>query len=146
MDRVLIGVNWAVFGPSWIAVLLRTITRIWISRNFGWDDAVMLATQVWTDESPLPIFLKVCREWLTAFCVVNRHSTQLGWASSCSRCTGASASTNTISSLITGSASSNTTTSTGPRSSSLWHYARSPSASSSSAYPSSTAGANSCMA
>ena len=48
LDSVLIGVNWAVFGPSWIAVILRTITRIWISRNFGWDDAVMLITQVRT--------------------------------------------------------------------------------------------------
>ena len=46
LGPVLIGVNWAIFTPSWIAVILRSITRIWISRNFGWDDAVMVFAQV----------------------------------------------------------------------------------------------------
>ncbi|KAL9128788.1 MAG: hypothetical protein Q9217_002597 [Psora testacea] len=46
LGPVLIGVNWAVFGPSWIFVILRLITRIWISHNFGWDDAVMVLAQV----------------------------------------------------------------------------------------------------
>ena len=43
---ILTGVNWAVFGPSWIFVILRSISRIWISHNFGWDDAVMVFAQV----------------------------------------------------------------------------------------------------
>ena len=46
LGPTLVGVNWAVFGPSWIFVILRSITRIWISRNFGWDDAVMVFAQV----------------------------------------------------------------------------------------------------
>ena len=43
---VLIGVNWAVFSPSTILVFLRVITRIWITHNFGWDDAVIVLAQV----------------------------------------------------------------------------------------------------
>ena len=46
LGPMLIGVNWVVFGSSWIWVVLRSYTRIWISRNFGWDDAVMLFAQV----------------------------------------------------------------------------------------------------
>ena len=43
---MLIGVNWAIFGPATILVCLRLITRIWITHNFGWDDAVIGLTQV----------------------------------------------------------------------------------------------------
>ena len=43
---MLIGVNWAIFGPATILVCLRLITRIWITHNFGWDDAVIGITQV----------------------------------------------------------------------------------------------------
>ena len=43
---MLIGINWAIFGPATILVCLRLITRIWITRNFGWDDAVIALTQV----------------------------------------------------------------------------------------------------
>ena len=43
---VLIGVNWAVFGPSTLLVGLRLVTRVWITHNFGWDDAVILLAQV----------------------------------------------------------------------------------------------------
>lgn len=46
LGPMLIGVNWAVFGPATILVCLRLITRIWITRNFGWDDAVIGLTQV----------------------------------------------------------------------------------------------------
>lgn len=46
LGPMLIGVNWAVFGPATILVCLRLITRIWITHNFGWDDAVIALTQV----------------------------------------------------------------------------------------------------
>lgn len=46
LGPVLIGVNWAVFSPSTILVCLRVITRIWITHNFGWDDAVIVLAQV----------------------------------------------------------------------------------------------------
>ena len=46
LGPMLIGVNWAVFGPATILVCLRLMTRIWITRNFGWDDAVIALTQV----------------------------------------------------------------------------------------------------
>ena len=42
----LIGLNWAVFGPSTIIVCLRLVTRIWITHNFGWDDATIAIGQV----------------------------------------------------------------------------------------------------
>ncbi|MCJ1456488.1 hypothetical protein MMC28_006849 [Mycoblastus sanguinarius] len=45
LGTVLIGVNWAVFGPSIIIVCLRLVTRIWITRNFGWDDAMIALAQ-----------------------------------------------------------------------------------------------------
>lgn len=43
-----IGVNWAVFGPSTIDLLvsLCLVTRVWITHNFGWDDAVILLAHV----------------------------------------------------------------------------------------------------
>ena len=40
------------FGLSTIMVFLRTATRIWITRNFGWDDATMALTQVGKDGDP----------------------------------------------------------------------------------------------
>ncbi|KAK3176114.1 hypothetical protein OEA41_007436 [Lepraria neglecta] len=43
---VLIGVNWAVFGPSTILVGLRLVTRVWITHNFGWDDTLILLAQI----------------------------------------------------------------------------------------------------
>ena len=46
LGPMLLGVNWAVFGPATILVCLRLITRIWITHNFGWDDAVIGLTQV----------------------------------------------------------------------------------------------------
>lgn len=46
LGPMLIAVNWAVFGPATILVCLRLITRIWITHNFGWDDAVIGLTQV----------------------------------------------------------------------------------------------------
>lgn len=46
LGPVIIAVNWIVFVPAWIIVLLRTYTRVWIGHNFGWDDATMLLTQV----------------------------------------------------------------------------------------------------
>lgn len=46
LGPVILGVNWAVFSPSTILVCLRVITRIWITHNFGWDDAVIILAQV----------------------------------------------------------------------------------------------------
>ena len=46
LGPILIGVNWAVFGPSTIIVCLRLITRIWITHNIGWDDVTILLAQV----------------------------------------------------------------------------------------------------
>ena len=46
LGPVIIGVNWAVFSPSTTLVCLRVITRIWITHNFGWDDAVIILAQV----------------------------------------------------------------------------------------------------
>lgn len=55
LGTMLIGVNWAVFGPATILVCLRLITRIWITRNFGWDDAVIGLTQV-SNPPTIPLF------------------------------------------------------------------------------------------
>lgn len=46
LGPALVGINWGVFAPSWILVALRLVTRIWISHNFGWDDATILFAQV----------------------------------------------------------------------------------------------------
>ena len=46
LGPVFLGVDWAVFSLSSIAVLIRLFTRAWVTRNFGWDDAVMALTQV----------------------------------------------------------------------------------------------------
>lgn len=69
LGPMLIGVNWAIFGPATILVCLRLITRIWITRNFGWDDAVIGLTQVSNPTytpAPLPGKEKFCArtQWL----------------------------------------------------------------------------------
>ena len=43
---VIIAVLSLFFGLSTIIVFLRMTTRLWITRNFGWDDATMALTQV----------------------------------------------------------------------------------------------------
>ena len=55
LGPMLIGVNWAVFGPATILVCLRLMTRIWITHNFGWDDAVIALTQVSAHTLPNPL-------------------------------------------------------------------------------------------
>ena len=42
----IIAVDAVIFGISWSMVLLRTVTRMWITRNFGWDDATTLIAAV----------------------------------------------------------------------------------------------------
>ena len=54
LGPLLIAVNWAVFGPATILVCLRLITRIWITHNFGWDDAVIGLTQVGIPSLQMP--------------------------------------------------------------------------------------------
>ena len=51
LGPVILGVNLAVFSSSTILVCLRVITRIWITHNFGWDDAVIILAQVREIES-----------------------------------------------------------------------------------------------
>ena len=53
LGPVLLGINWAVFSPSTIIVCLRVITRIWITHNFGWDDAIIVLAQVMEMELPI---------------------------------------------------------------------------------------------
>lgn len=43
---VLIGVNWAVFTPALIVVVLRLISRTFFTHNLGWDDFFMVLTEV----------------------------------------------------------------------------------------------------
>ena len=45
LGPVFLGVDWALFSLSTIMVLLRLYTRLWITRNFGWDDATIALTQ-----------------------------------------------------------------------------------------------------
>ena len=51
LGPVILGVNLAVFSSSTILVCLRVTTRIWITHNFGWDDAVIILAQVREIES-----------------------------------------------------------------------------------------------
>ena len=44
------ALNWVVFPLSWVSVALRTVSRVWISHNFGWDDAMMIFCQVGKDQ------------------------------------------------------------------------------------------------
>lgn len=53
---VVIAVLSLFFGLSTIIVSLRVVTRIWITRNFGWDDATMALTQV----RSVPTWTKKC--------------------------------------------------------------------------------------
>ena len=43
---ILIGVNWAVFTPALFVVCGRLVSRTFFSRNLGWDDFVMVLTEV----------------------------------------------------------------------------------------------------
>ena len=42
----ILAVDAVIFGISWSMVLLRTVVRLWITRNFGWDDATILIAAV----------------------------------------------------------------------------------------------------
>lgn len=53
---VVIAILSLFFGLSTIIVFLRVVTRIWITRNFGWDDATMALTQV----RSVPTWTKNC--------------------------------------------------------------------------------------
>lgn len=46
LGPVVIGLDFAVFAVSTTVVLIRLHTRLWITRNFGWDDAASALTQV----------------------------------------------------------------------------------------------------
>lgn len=48
LGPVIIAVNVVVLTLSTLVVILRTITRLFLTRNFGWDDAMMVFTQVLT--------------------------------------------------------------------------------------------------
>ena len=62
------GLNWVVFAWSWVSVVLRTITRVWISHNFGWDDAMMILCQVGGILAPrIP-------QWWQCLTIVSRQS------------------------------------------------------------------------
>lgn len=45
LGPVFLGVDWAIFSVSTIVVVIRLYTRIWITRNVGWDDALIALTQ-----------------------------------------------------------------------------------------------------
>ena len=42
---VIYGIDWAFFCLSTIFVATRLGTRIWITRNFGWDDTTIALSQ-----------------------------------------------------------------------------------------------------
>ncbi|KAI4213383.1 MAG: hypothetical protein LQ351_003883 [Letrouitia transgressa] len=46
LGPVIIIVNIVVLSLASIVVILRLITRIWLTRNLGWDDLVMALTQI----------------------------------------------------------------------------------------------------
>ncbi|KAL9028733.1 MAG: hypothetical protein Q9196_002951 [Gyalolechia fulgens] len=46
LGPALIAVNCVLFIASTLVVILRSITRLWITRNFGIDDAFMVVTQM----------------------------------------------------------------------------------------------------
>ncbi|KAL8962232.1 MAG: hypothetical protein Q9193_001338 [Seirophora villosa] len=48
LGPLLHGIDYAIFALSTIVVVLRLFTRAWVTRNFGWDDAMMLLTQAIT--------------------------------------------------------------------------------------------------
>ena len=45
LGPVFLGVDWVLFSLSTIIVILRLYTRLWITRNFGLDDATIALTQ-----------------------------------------------------------------------------------------------------
>ncbi|KAI4093429.1 MAG: hypothetical protein LQ344_002842 [Seirophora lacunosa] len=48
LGPLLHGIDSAIFALSTTVVVLRLFTRAWVTRNFGWDDAMMLLTQAIT--------------------------------------------------------------------------------------------------
>ncbi|KAL8693980.1 MAG: hypothetical protein Q9218_001278 [Villophora microphyllina] len=46
LGPAVIALNCVLFTGSCLTVIFRTITRIWLTHNFGWDDAVMILAQV----------------------------------------------------------------------------------------------------
>ena len=46
LGTVFLVIDIVVFTLSSITVLLRLGTRVWITRNFGWDDATITFAQV----------------------------------------------------------------------------------------------------
>ena len=60
LGPVFLGVDWAVFSLSTIVVLIRLYTRIWITRNVGWDDAVMAFTQVYSAKECYSDMFLIC--------------------------------------------------------------------------------------
>lgn len=59
LGSVLIAVNCVLFTTSTLVVVLRSMTRLGITRNFGIDDAVMVLTQVM--QTLLPVETTVIR-------------------------------------------------------------------------------------
>lgn len=51
LGPTIIIINVIVFVASTLVVIVRTFTRLCLTKNFGWDDAVMVLTQVWTSLS-----------------------------------------------------------------------------------------------
>lgn len=48
LGPTVIALNCVLFTGSCLIVIFRTGTRIWLTHNFGWDDAVMILAQVTT--------------------------------------------------------------------------------------------------
>lgn len=40
------AIDGVIFGIHWILVILRFFTRAWVTRNLGWDDAMVLLAAV----------------------------------------------------------------------------------------------------
>ncbi|KAL9012326.1 MAG: hypothetical protein Q9173_002897 [Seirophora scorigena] len=53
LGPLLHGIDSAIFALPTIVVVLRLFTRAWVTRNFGWDDATMLLTQLLAKPSSL---------------------------------------------------------------------------------------------
>lgn len=43
---IILALDGIIFGTSWTMVLLRLVTRTWITRNLGWDDATIFFAAV----------------------------------------------------------------------------------------------------
>lgn len=46
LGPMVIALDFTVFAVSTTVVFIRLYTRLWITRNFGWDDAASALTQV----------------------------------------------------------------------------------------------------